>query len=870
MAKHQRFHIRTLEQLRAMITERGLSLPLDEDLSALGEPVTIGSRTTANRFLVQPMEGFDSTPDGDPQQLSFRRYRRYAEGGSGLIWFEATAVVPEGRSNPGQLHITPNNVGTFQRLVSETKAAGREANGYEPLCILQITHSGRYSKPSGTPTPIIAQHNPILDPLHGLPADYPLVSDDYLDALQAKFVAAAGLAAQAGFDGVDVKSCHRYLLAELHGSFEREGRYGGSLENRTRLLRESLAAIKQAVPGLLITTRMNMYDALRYPYGFGVDAADYRVPDPTEPLQLIEWLRDIGVRLINISMGNPYFNPHYNRPYDFPIQGMDVPGEHPLDGVARLVGASRITQERFPDLAVVSSGYAWVRQFMPQLAAGLVNAGWATLVGQGRGAFAYPDSVRDVLHTGRMTPQKCCVTCSACTQIMRDGGQTGCVVRDAEIYGPKYREARRFALDHLAAEAQRCRDCEQATCTQGCPAQIDIPAFIQAFLDGDTAAAYEVLRAKNVLPEMCGSVCPACEQCEGRCLEQTFCEDPVPIQDIQLAVARTARLEGLTGVPLPRSPSGRRIAVIGGGPAGLGCAIKLLEAGHAVTILEKNQCLGGVPETTIPEDRFGSYVDEIGAVLGPAIDAGRLQVRCGAAIGGEADLAALREQFDAVFVGVGLPEATSLGQGKGVVGALQFLADAKAGNRAECPDRVAVLGAGNTAMDAATTALRLGARDVHLVYRRSFKEMPAWRQERDAYLNAGGNVLLLTQPVSYETDADGQLTGLRVARTELGEPDTSGRRRPLVIPNTEYVLPVDLIVEAMGQRLPDDVRDAFSGLEFASGGLLRVEPDTGRTNLPDVYAGGDLVNGGTTAVQGIVEGMRAAASINSDLASCAT
>ncbi|OGV69927.1 MAG: hypothetical protein A3K19_02065 [Lentisphaerae bacterium RIFOXYB12_FULL_65_16] len=865
MARHEHFNLRYLSDLRAKCAELGLDIPTVDDVSILGTPLQIGSLNLPNRLTVHPMEGFDADRNGTPGELSYRRYRRYAEGGAALIWFEATSVVSEGRSNPGQFWLHDGNVDVFRRLVQATRDAARKARGAEPLLILQMTHSGRYSKPTGVPAPITAHRNPILDPIHKLGPDHRLVTDEYLDALQDKFLHAAELATAAGFDGVDVKSCHRYLVAELHASFTREGRYGGSLENRTRLLRESLAKIAAKLPKLLITTRLNVYDALSYPYGFGVDKADFRKLDLTEPLQLIAWLQEIGVRLLNVSLGNPYFNPHYNRPYDFPICNCPVPEEHPLEGVARLIHAVRTIQTANPDLAVIGSGYAWLRQFMPNVAGAVLQRHWATLIGQGRSSFAYPDSVKDILATGRMDPVKCCVTCSACTQIMRDGGQTGCVVRDSDIYGPKYRMARRFSLDRLMAEARRCRDCQEPTCTHGCPARIDIPAFIKAFGDGNIPRAYTILKQNNVLPEMCGAVCPASEQCQGHCLENVFCENPIAIQDIQLVVAKTARLQGITGVTLPATPSGKNIAVVGGGPAGLACAIRLLETGHTVTLYEKGDRLGGTPDTAIPEDRYGSAAEEIEAIIKPARDAGRLTLKLGAALGRDVHLADLRRAHDAVFLALGLSDSAGLGEAKGAMGAVPFLNAAKAAQPLAVSKRVAVLGAGNTAMDAGTTALRLGARDVFLLYRRSFKEMPAWIKERDAFLAAGGHILLLTQPLSYLTDANGQLTGIRIARTELGEPDESGRRRPVLVPDTESVLAVEMAIEALGQGIAPALRDSIKEIRFTREGRVRAEPETGATSVAGVFAGGDIVNGGTTAVQGIAEGMRAGAAIDAYL-----
>lgn len=866
MAEHRRFHLRSLDDLRAELARLDLSIPLSEDLSILGEPLPIGKWTLPNRFAAQPMEGFDSSDDGTPGELSFRRYRRYAEGGSSLIWFEATAVVHEARSNAHQLMLCSKNVDTYARLVEATRDAARKAFGHEIVMVVQLTHSGRYSKPGGIARPIIAHHSAVLDPIHKLGTDYPLVTDDYLDRLQDVYVEAAKLAVHAGFDGIDLKSCHRYLVSELLASFTREGRYGGSLENRSRFLRETMARIVDAVPGILPTTRMNVYDAIPFPYGFGVSRDSHRVPDLAEPIEIIRQLRAIGIPMINISIGNPYYNPFYGRPFDRPIVGAPRPEEHPLEGVVRFLGMTRRIQREFPDLPVVGSGYGWLRHLMPYAAAGTIQSGGAALVGQGRGAFAYPNSPKDILTVGRMDPDKTCVTCSGCTQIMRDGAYTGCVIRDSEIYGPSYQLARRFALDNLRQHAERCHDCEFATCSAHCPANVNVPGFLRAFANNDIRKSYEILREANALPEMCGRVCPAEVQCEGACIERLLGTAPVPIRDIQLTVSRTARREGWAAVRIPEnSASGRRIAVVGGGPAGLACAVALVEHGHAVTIIEKGDRLGGTPDDMIPEERYGSAQEEIDAIIAPAKEAGRLEIRYQTALGRDVSLADLRRDFDAVFLACGLGGSTSLGQADGVVDALKYLRDVKAGRIRTAPNRVAVLGGGNTAMDAAATAKRLGARDVFLVYRRSFAEMPAWPNDRDHTLSIGVHLLILSQPVGYKTDSAGKLTALRVARTELGEPDASGRRAPKTIPNSESEMAVDLVIEAIGQTVSSDLRGALGDLQLSRNGLIVTLPNSAATSLPGVFAGGDLVNGGTTAVQGIADGYRAAAEITASL-----
>ena len=866
MTSHKRFHLRDLDALRGELDALGIELPIEEDLSILGEQVSIADRRTPNRFVIQPMEGFDSTSDGAPGELSFRRYGRYTTGGSGLIWFEATAVLHEARSNPRQLALHAGNVDAYARLVEATRRDARAAFGHDLIAVIQLTHSGRYSKPTGVPRPMIAHHSAVLDPKHALGPDYPLVSDEYLDRLQDVYVEAATLAHRAGFDGVDIKACHRYLVSELLASHTREGKYGGSLENRSRFLREVVGKVRDAVPGLLVTTRINVYDAIPYPYGFGVSREDYRVPDLTEPIEVIRQLRRLGIPLVNATIGNPYYNPHYGRPYDRPIVGVDPPDEHPLAGVARLIDVARQIQQAFPDLPVVATGYSWLRHLMPYVAAGVIRSGWAALIGQGRSAFAYPDAARDILTEGRMKPEKACVSCSGCSQIMRDGTMTGCVVRDREIYGEQYKLGRRFAIDRLREQALRCRDCEFPTCTANCPAHVDVPAFIRAFADGRIGEAYDVLRRANVLPEMCACVCPAEVQCEGGCLEQIFSDYALPIRDIQLAVSRLARQAGLTGVRLPPEPTGRRVAVVGAGPAGLACAIRLLEKGHGVTIYEKGDRLGGVPDEIIPGSRYREAREEIEAILAPAKAAGRIEICLGRALGREVSLAQLRRQYDAVFLAIGLAGATSLGSARGVMDALSFLRDAKRGKIAGLSGKVAVLGGGNTAIDAAVCAKELGAEDVFLVYRRSLAEMPAWPDQRKRLLESGCHPMILTQPLGYETDEHGTLTALRIARTELGEPDASGRRAPHVVPGTESVLAVDLVIEALGQGIPADLRPALADLGLTRHGLVATQPDSQATSLPGVFAGGDLTSGGTTAVQGVAEGMRAAEEIDRLLA----
>ncbi len=447
MASHEKFHFASLEELRAKIAALGVEIALTQDLSPLGSPVRVGHLTAPNAMAVLPMEGCDSQPDGSPSKLVERRYLRFAGGGAGLLWWEACSVVPEGRANELQMMMTRENVGQFAELVRKANAEAARLNGqdHRPVNVLQLTHSGRYSRPVGhKAAPIVPQHDPILDPRVGLAPDAPVVTDAYLDDLIGSYVLSAKLAREAGFDGVDLKSCHRYLLSELLASHTREGRYGGSFENRTRFLREVIGAVRREMgEDFIIACRFNVFDAHPYPYGFGEDREDLWKFDPAEPMALVRMLREKGVGLLSNSAGNPYYiYPQVTRPFDLSSSGVPVPDEHPLESVARLFAFSEMIQKEAGSVPVVGNGYSWLRQFAPNAGAANLQAGNCGFMGLGRSSFAYPDAPRDILRNGAMEPVKCCTACSKCTQIMRDHGRTGCVIRDAKVYAPLFKQYR--------------------------------------------------------------------------------------------------------------------------------------------------------------------------------------------------------------------------------------------------------------------------------------------------------------------------------------------------------------------------------------------------------------------------------------------
>lgn len=443
------FEYRTLESFIEDIETHGYRIPVSEvtpkGIALLKSKINLRGGTIPNRLCIHPIEGCDGEPDGSPGKLTFRRYERFANGGSGLIWVEATAVAPEGKANPRQLWINEDSAPGFKKLVDIIRENAVDENGEKqnPFIVLQLTHSGRYSKPEGKPRPLIIYHSPVLDPTHGLTDDYPVVSDEYLDELQQKFVSATKLAYECGFDAVDIKSCHGYLLHEMLSAYTRKGsKYGGSFENRTRFMIEVIEKIKNEVPDIAITTRLNVYDAYGYPYGFGMKEDGSMEADLAEPVELIGRLKSLGVDLLNICFGNPYYNPHVERPYDIPIQGATVPDINPLEIIEKNIMLTEEVARSFPDMTIVGTGFSWLRQLCANVGFAMIENGQCDIIGVGRLALAHPGYANELLKTGAISPKKCCITCSFCTQIMRDGGMAGCVVRDAKVYKPIYKQGR--------------------------------------------------------------------------------------------------------------------------------------------------------------------------------------------------------------------------------------------------------------------------------------------------------------------------------------------------------------------------------------------------------------------------------------------
>jgi 2,4-dienoyl-CoA reductase-like NADH-dependent reductase (Old Yellow Enzyme family) len=472
MARYFKFKSR--DELAAESTRLGLDLRFSDDLSPLFRPVRVGPLTAGNSLCIQPMEGCDGTLDGRPDELTYRRYRRFGAGGAKLIWGEATAVLDEGRANSRQLLLNEQTASDLERMLRECRQAHCEAFDTDDDLVvgLQLTHSGRYSYFR----PLLACHDPVLDPRtvadkstgRCVDIEHSLLDDDYLRRLVDAYVAAAKLAHRIGFQFVDVKQCHRYLLSELLSVRSRPGPFGGSLENRTRLARDIIRRIRSEVPQLVVVTRLNVFDGLPYCNGpasvgepcpwqaplanaWGHSVDDPFKPDLTEPIAWIREMRQLGVALVNVSMGNPYASPHIIRPFEYPPpDGYETP-EHPLIGVDRHFHVTEVIQREFPDLPLVGSGYSYLQEYLFQAGAANLRDGRCTFVGVGRAALPMPDFARQLQETGTLERKKVCRTFSYCTALMRSKhnelGQfaTGCPPFDKEVYGPIWQAASRKA-----------------------------------------------------------------------------------------------------------------------------------------------------------------------------------------------------------------------------------------------------------------------------------------------------------------------------------------------------------------------------------------------------------------------------------------
>ena len=449
--------LKTIDQFRARLDELKIQIPVDEVVqnglsSTLNQPINVPDMSIGNRFAILPMEGWDGTLDGNPSELTLRRWRRFGGSGAKLIWGgEAVAVRSDGRANPNQLCLdNQEKIGEFSRLREAlVKEHVDQAGDSEGLLVgLQLTHSGRFARPlvDRQLQPQIAYHHPYLERIFELDDRHSeIFSDDDIKRLIDDFIRTAVLAEKSGFQFVDIKHCHGYFGHELLSAFDRPGDFGGSLENRTRFLRDVVAGIRANTSQLGIGVRLSIFDFCpflgdgdsegkpqadgSYEFAFGGDGTGLAV-DLSEPKEFISLLRKLDIRLVCTTAGSPYYNPHIQRPAQFPPSDGYLPPEDPLVGVARQINATADLKRDFPDMVVVGSGYSYLQEWLPHVAQAVIRAGWADSIGMGRMALSYPDLPLDVFQGNMLKRKQICRTFSDCTTAPRTGLVSGCYPLD--------------------------------------------------------------------------------------------------------------------------------------------------------------------------------------------------------------------------------------------------------------------------------------------------------------------------------------------------------------------------------------------------------------------------------------------------------
>ncbi|QDU31004.1 NADPH dehydrogenase [Anatilimnocola aggregata] len=452
--------LKTVDALRARLAELGLELPVDDQIltaaggSPLAERLSLGTLTAGNRWCIHPMEGWDANRDGSPSPHTLRRWRHFGLSGAGLIWGgEAAAVQEDGRANPNQTLAVESNRAGLRALWDELQAGHQSLGADSPQMVagLQLTHSGRFCRPNDNRLePRIAYHHPLLDAKFGIdPQNQSVVwTDSDLERLIDRYVAAARLALEVGYQFVDVKACHGYLLHEFLSARTRPGKFGGDLAGRARLLLTIIERIQNEVPALPVVVRLSAFDTLPYqtsrevgrpmsyqnllPYGFGFGVSDQNPLeyDLREPIELLQLLHRAGVIAVNLSCGSPYYNPHIQRPAIFPPSDGYLPPEDPLVGCVRQIQAHRQLKAAVPEMVMVGTAYSYLQDYLPHVAQAVVRAGWIDAVGLGRMVLSYPQLPRDTLHHGKLERKKVCRTFSDCTTAPRNGIVSGCYPLD--------------------------------------------------------------------------------------------------------------------------------------------------------------------------------------------------------------------------------------------------------------------------------------------------------------------------------------------------------------------------------------------------------------------------------------------------------
>lgn len=445
--------LRTAQQFLDYCQEVGATLPFSETLvgeSPLGQGYEYRGKALGNRFAILPMEGWDGTVDGMPSENTKRRWQRFGQSGAKLIWGgEAVAVRHDGRANARQLVMTEQNLSGIaalrETLLQEHQAQMGKTD--DMLIGLQLTHSGRFCRPNTHALePRIAYRHPILDKKFHIDSDKHLLTDADIDELVEDFAKAAVLAQKAGYDFVDVKHCHGYLGHEFLSAFNRSGKYGGSFENRTRFLRNIVAAIRAVAPNLDIGVRLSAMDwipfrpnlenigeaesyAGHYDFAFGGDGTGTGY-DLAEPKRFMDLMLELDIKLLCVTVGSPYYVPHIQRPAMFPPSDGYLPPEDPLVGVARQIAVTHELKKHSPEMLIVGSGYSYLQDWLPNVAQAVIQNEMADFIGLGRMVLSYPEMPADILRGNDLQRKRICRTFSDCTTAPRNGMVSGCYPLD--------------------------------------------------------------------------------------------------------------------------------------------------------------------------------------------------------------------------------------------------------------------------------------------------------------------------------------------------------------------------------------------------------------------------------------------------------
>ena len=459
--------LKTAGDFQKHVASLGIELPCDEKIevgsaSPLAQPIEqiqINGKKMGNRIAIQPMEGWDGTTTGGITDDMLRRWQRFGESGAKLIYGgEAMAIRADGRANPHQLIISEENKTGIARLRETliTSHVERYGTADDLLIGFQLTHSGRFCRPNDERWESrIAYRHPVLDKKFNVTSDSQILSDAEVGQLIEKYIEAAKIAWDVGADFVDIKHCHGYLLHEFLSAFTRPGKYGGSFENRTRILREIVQGIRSSGNKIEIGVRLSAFDfvpfkpdptraqpgklgpgvpdefPLPYPFAFGANQNNPLEFQLEETFKFAGLCGELGIKLLNLSAGSPYYNPHIQRPAAYPPSDGYQPAHDPLIDVARQIEVTRQVKAKAPaNLILIGTGYSYLQEYLPHVAQAVVRNGWTDMVGLGRMVLSYPTILTDAISRGELTPKFICRTFSDCTTAPRNGLISGCYPLD--------------------------------------------------------------------------------------------------------------------------------------------------------------------------------------------------------------------------------------------------------------------------------------------------------------------------------------------------------------------------------------------------------------------------------------------------------